>query len=285
MKGAAILVVALGGCNAILGLDPQHLRADAGSSDGGTLTDAPTSADAPANESAAADAVTDEAGVSAYAQAVIADAPLLYYRFGESSGLVVHDEMHAHDAQYPSFSVSLRVKGAIAGDKDTAITLGGQAKITAPQTADFTGVVPYSVEVWLKVDATPPNLSFIIDHEAWPDPRHGWDIVLDDAGLSFERYGTGVNTAVGAPALVVGEWTYVLYTWDGQTGRSFINTVLAQESTNAFDIAAVPGTFAIGGQNCMCSSTMYIGALDELAIYDKVLTGDRSALHFHLAGR
>jgi hypothetical protein len=277
----AAAAVVLGGCNAILGLDPQHLRPDAGSGgDAGAAVDSAT--DAPANETGGA--VTDGAGGSAYAREVMADTPLLYYRFGESGGLVVRDEMHAHDAAYPSFDVRFKVPGALSNDPDTAIALGGQASIQAPETADFTGTANYSVEVWLKVDAPPTNISFIIDHETWPD-RRGWDIVLDATGFSFERYGNAVNISVGAPPLAIGTWSYVLYTWDGTTGRVFINRVLAREATSAFDIAAVPGGFRIGGQNCSCSSTFYSGALDELAIYDKVLPGDRSQAHFQAAGR
>src|SRR5262249_35034297 len=266
---------ALVACNAILGLDPQHVRADAGGADEAGAADGGT-IDAPGSDGIApSDASDEDAFTSAYAREVLADKPLMYFRFGEQTGLTAKDEMGAFNATYETFGVTLKVPGAIANDPDTAVALGGQSKISVPHGADFDGTVPYSIELWLRIDAQATNLGFIVDHEAWPDPRHGWDIVMDDQGFSFERYNNGTVTAVGAPALAIARWTHVFYSWDGSTGRAFLDGQLANQQMNAFDIAAIPGGFTIGGQNCECSSTFYTGALDELAIYDHLLSTDR----------
>jgi hypothetical protein len=261
-------------CNAILGLSPQHLREDAGAVDDGAALDG-----------SQGDASGHEAGASAYAREVLADQPLLYFRFGESGGATAHDEMGAFDAAYPTFGVTYRLPGAIANDPNTAVALDGQSKIQVPRGADFAPKAPFSVEVWLQVASPPAALGFVIDHEDFSGPRRGWDIVIDDTGLSFERWGAAGNSAVPAPALKPATWTHLLFTWDGSVARSFVNGQLGTENNSLIAIDAVAGGFSVGGQNCTCSGTFYKGALDELAIYDKVLLGDRVQAHLRAAGR
>ena len=63
--------------------------------------------------------------LSAYAQAVLADDPVAYWRFDETSGVNARDfSGHGHDATYIG-GVHLGAGGAIAGDSDTAATFDG----------------------------------------------------------------------------------------------------------------------------------------------------------------
>src|SRR5689334_13450953 len=115
MKGSAArairagILLALTSCNGLLGIEDRQPRPDAAAN---TLPDgvAPEP-DAGAGEGAAP---------SAYASAVMADAPLLYLRFGEQGGSIAHDQMHRFDGTYPSFGATFSVPGALAGDPDGA---------------------------------------------------------------------------------------------------------------------------------------------------------------------
>jgi hypothetical protein len=54
---------------------------------------------------------------------------------------------------------------------------------------------------------------------------------------------------------------------------------------SGISIGPVVGGWSVGGQNCSCTGNAYVGALDELAVYDTVLTGERVLAHWHASGR
>src|SRR5262249_7070412 len=57
--------------------------------------------DGPAGSSGEAGSGSSSGGdVGAYAATVLADTPMAYWRFEETSGTVAHDEMKVHDATY-----------------------------------------------------------------------------------------------------------------------------------------------------------------------------------------
>ena len=289
---AALLV---GGCNGLLGIEDRPLRPDAATPDGASLDagdggssggdGGSSGGDGSAGDGSAGDA-NDGAPASAYAREVIADAPILYLRFGEKGGAVAHDEMHHFDGAYPSFGATYAVPGALAGDPDGAIALDGKSKIQMPPSADFVGKVAFSAELWLKIDPALTGYAFAIDHETWTTDRGGWDVLGNGDGIGFERYETMTSfAAITGPALTTNAWHHILMTWDGSVERAFYDGQIAKEGSQvAIPIPAVPEGWAIGGQNCGCSGNFYQGAIDELAIYDHVLLGDRVQAHLRAAG-
>ena len=79
----------------------------------------PTPGDAPADASADSPA---DAPSSVYRAAVLADSPLAYWRLGETSGTVAHDETgNGHDGTYVG-GVTLGQPGALTGDANTAVS-------------------------------------------------------------------------------------------------------------------------------------------------------------------
>ncbi len=287
--GTMALTCSLVACNALLGNDPQHLRdADAGATEGGSGADGGTDG--------SADVVTDGAGgrdgsdgaiASAYAREVMADAPLFYLRFGETGGGTARDEMRAADGTYPTFGATYAVPGALTGDPNGAVHLSGQAPITMPAIAEFAGTAAFSVEMWLERDAAQSGLGFVLDHEDWDTTRFGWNLLGGSDGIGFERYASPADhassTATAPPA---DTWHHVLATWDGNILRVFVDGTLgASSGANSVSIPAIGKGFTIGGQNCTCTGNAYSGAIDELAVYDHVLLGDRVLAHLKAAGK
>jgi hypothetical protein len=286
-----VLAALLTGCSGLLGIEDRPLRPDAaaldgspGGGDGGS--DGGSAADGSGGDATGGDA-NDGASGSAYAREVIADAPLIYLRFGEKGGAVAHDEMHHFDGAYPSFGATYAVPGALAADPDGAIALDGKSKIQMPASADFVGTVPFSVEVWLDIDPATTTYGFAIDHEAWAVDRGGWDVLGNGDGIGFERYATMTSfAAITGPALTTNAWHHILMTWDGSVQRAFYDGQIVKEgSPVGIALPAVPEGWAIGGQNCACSGNFFKGAIDELAVYDHVLLGNRVQAHLRAAGR
>ncbi|MEA2747164.1 MAG: hypothetical protein QOI41_1307 [Myxococcales bacterium] len=270
--GLCLGLVGLAGCNALLGIDDQHLRADGG---------------APDDSASAADGATDGTGDAAgggsiYRSAVLVDGPVMYVRFGESSGGIAHDEVGHTDGTYPASGADLRVPGALTNDPDTAIAFSGVSNVQFAAGIEFLDVAPFSVELWIKHDVTTPN-GFVLDHESYP--RQGWSLFVDDKGVYFERFGDVNASTAGQNALADGAWHHIVGTWDGSVQRLYVDAKLADARSNAVSIPKPVGTWTVGGQNCVCTNNFFTGALDELALYDRALAPDRIDAHFHAAGR
>ena len=88
---------------------------------------------------------------NSYVQVVKADAPVAYWRLGESSGDTAKDEIGANDGAYLN-SVTLGVPGAIATDTNTAVKFSsadGQ-KVDVPWS-DVLNPPQFTVEVWARL--------------------------------------------------------------------------------------------------------------------------------------
>ncbi len=209
-------------------------------------------------------------------------------RFGEKTGLLARDELHAHDATYPPGNVTLGTPGALATDPDTAVTLDGLDKIFVPASLDFAPAASFSVEVWAKIAAGAPGLAFILDHEDFSSTRGGWDLILNGSGVIFERWSTDGHVSVGTPAMTPGIWHHLVGTYSASEAsatfieRIWLDGALAQTGYGEGRIPAVAGGWSIGGQNCECQAG-YAGALDELAVYDFVLSPGQISAHFRAA--
>jgi hypothetical protein len=140
---AAALVVAASSlpaaCSALVdtnGLSEGPSGAFEGGADDrdGAPGDAPDAPDAAASTDANVDG---DAGTSRYAAAVLADAPLLYYRFREKDGIPARDEVSGATTAYPVAGFTYGVPGPRAGEADTAVKVDGSQFLALTQAAAF----------------------------------------------------------------------------------------------------------------------------------------------------
>src|SRR5262249_17379936 len=99
-----------------------------------------------------------------YRTEVIADAPLIYLRFGEARGWTAVDEMGTYNGAYPDAGITFGAEGAISGDTNAAVRFDGTAGIQMPPSVDFAGTSPFTVELWAKQNQV-DGIAFAVDHE------------------------------------------------------------------------------------------------------------------------
>lgn len=283
VSGAAVACSLLTDTNALSGGEGDA----AGSRDAGEeRRELDASADAQTDASVAPDA---DATTSRYAAAVLADMPLLYYRFGETNGNSARDEVTGTSVPYPVSGFTLGVKGALAGDPDTSITTDGSTGLDLPEGADFEGLVPFSVEAWVNVSPLADgqnDLGFLVDHESYVAGRRGWALRVSRSDLGFERWAdsTTKNGIATDEVAMAGSWHHVVGTFDGTTQRLYYDGV--RRTTGVADVALpkIGGSFRVAFQNCSgCGGNPFIGSIDELAIYPKALSESRIAAHLAAA--
>jgi hypothetical protein len=292
-RASVFAILALGLCTASActlltdtdGLSNDATAVDEGGREAGGSETAPLDG---TTDGTVMEAGGDGAATSAYAKAVLADTPLLYYRFGEQDGTPARDEVSGTSVPYPVQGVTLGVAGALTGDPSTALRLDGTGNIQLPQDTDFEGMAAFSVEAWVSRDASGGNgVGFLVDHQAWSDGRRGWDLLADSNGFTFERTitvdgGTSFNSSYTGETAVVGVWNHLVGTFDGTTMRLYVDAVRRNTYTASIALSKIGVPFAVGKQNCTpCANTGYYGALDELAIYKQALSEARILAHFN----
>lgn len=221
-----------------------------------------------------------------YSQAVLADNPVAYWRLGESGGQTVAvDQKGTHAGAYLN-GVLLGKPGALSGDADTAagFTATSKTKIEVPFSSALNPSV-FSVECWARATgrdgvyrsaltsrniATPGNLTSGYIFYAGNNNRwHFW------TGL-----GTGSWNNMQGPNVVNGQWVHLVGTYDGTTKRFYVNGVQVASA----DVAFVPNASSLlrigGGVSEQAVGDLFFeGDLDEVAVYDTVLTVERIQAH------
>src|SRR5262245_19133319 len=224
-RWALAVVLAIPACNALV--DPDSLGSGAASSSGAGGAASSSSA-ANSASSTAASGGGGGAG-SAYASEVLADDPLGYWRFGETPPSVAVDSSgYDRDGTYKG-GVTLAVPGAIVGDSDTAAQFDGvDDGMEVGDFFDFTGLEAFSLEVWVRPDAPDGLFRSIVGKEEANGPNGfgGYNLVMKDIELGFNRSLDGIFQGVNVPAPPSSERSHVVATFDGTDLILFVNGVL-----------------------------------------------------------
>lgn len=223
------------------------------------------------------------AGGSAYAAAVLADDPVVYYRLGELTGTVINDaSVNGFDGTLFSTDYTLGVAGALIGDADTAIAFAGGATggwIRSPTNDTIPNAAEAcTFEAWVKW-STSGNLAIGgIRSGANNDANRALEIMIngDTFGDIRARHGavkaatTGVNYRDDV-------WRHIVATWDGADIRLYVNGI--QKATNT--TAVLGNTTNSLFEVATYAGTEFIGSIDEAACYAGALSAARILAHYN----
>ncbi len=228
--------------------------------------------------------VADAAAPSAYAEAVLADGPRFYWRFGEASGANAFDQVSGkNDAVYEG-TFTLGVPGAVGDDLDTAVVLDGKTGcIAAGSIADYAGTAAFTFEGWFQPAAAISGYWRLTNRQSSDGLSSVSAAVAPDGGVLIERFVGGAQRAVGTKAVPgAGSWAYFAATYDGTTltMTTGVNGLITSSSIgDSRSVASYAGAFEMGCRSGV-PSTFVAGALDEYAIYDRALTASQLAHHY-----
>ncbi len=234
----------------------------------------------------------------AYSTAVLSDGPLAYYRFNDparSTTVLNYGSIGA--AGNGTNLNSHPVGGALAGSTDAAAYYNGTgARTLVPFQADNNPPEgqSFTVEAWFMVtqevtDSPGPcplfNRISDGDRSGWVffqrSPTTGWNFRMYQGTSS--TVGVDVTGQSSAPdAGKAGTWSHVVVTWDGpsSTATMYVNGENVGAATGTFkaNTAAKPPSLSVGSYDT--GSNPFVGAVDEVAIYKKVLTGTQITAHY-----
>ena len=242
----------------------------------------------PAGNTASMPAVTVQiptAGSTAraYSSAVLADGATSYWPLGEAAGTTGFDRAGGNDAQMFS-RVTRNVPGAIAGDRDTAVSLdgssGGYLATTTPTSAPQT----FSAEFWFATTTTAGGrlLGFGNARQGYSS-HHDRLVYLDPAGrLNFGAWPLETKLITTPTAYNDGRWHHVVATM-GRTGMQlYVDGRLVGSRADGTRGQHNYGYWRIGGDTTWSGAQFVNARMDEVALYPTVLSADQVAGHHSL---
>lgn len=218
-----------------------------------------------------------------YRAAVLADEPIAYYRLsdvppatssrGEVDGgfELVYGEVTPGGAEGlfgPSGDPATHVK-------TTSLALDGPA---GSATFDFPGNVPFTFELWIRLD--PPAGAGSVLLNLTPGPGTGAHLFLQATGTArWERWISGElwRYALGGAPVGSTRFHHVVVTFDGNKDLVYVDRLTGEgyrvsDGGAGWPTNAKPFTF--GGPNAV---------VDELAVYDRALSEARIRAHYAAA--
>jgi hypothetical protein len=280
--------------DAVSDVASQDARADSTPVDG--AVDAKKAGDAGDAGSPDAHATLDgshdgaaDAGVT-YAQTVLADSPLAYWRLDEATGTTAHDASgNGNDATYVG-GVTLGAPGALVGDPDKAITLDGTTGyVDAGNRFAFAQNAPFTLECWGNPASLTQQYPRLMARETDAAPRSGYLVFVrqptasDLATLSLERWSGNTQQSCPSAQAITLAWHHFVATYDGATSRVYLDGAQVATQPSADSIPTIVASFLVG--RSAFDTNMFVGDVDEVAVYGAALPAARVAAHYHASGR
>ena len=218
---------------------------------------------------------------SAYAEAVLQDQPIGYWRFSASSPVTAMDLAGQAPGLYTGDAAPTAI-GALLLEDDRAVALDGTGDyVDMGARFGFPGTLAFTIEAWVKPDVNGLYNGVVSknDESAGGNTRVGYHMYTQAGAFGFERNDGTLSQDVRTGALTTMRWTHVAIAYDGaklslytdgvRQAMTAVPNVLLPVTTNAFVVGARNG-----------GAYLFLkGGIDEVAVYDKALTDVQLAAH------
>ena len=227
---------------------------------------------------------------TAYASAVLADNPTVFYRLDESAGTTATDSSgNGHDGSIASSGITYGVTGPTADSSDSGETGisddGSVVGVTASDSPLPSGDQPRTMELWAKSTANQTGIDEMAYGTGSTYEGSFLDIYNTTSQFCLCIYGDRAlfNTSVN---LDDGNWHQLAITYDGDvTVSGYVDGTLVgtdQLSEAANTVTGGPG-LGIAGSN-VGTPTKFDGSVADAAIYPTALSPARICAHVTAAG-
>jgi hypothetical protein len=215
--------------------------------------------------------------LSPYAQTVLNDGPIAYWRVGESLGPTAIDiSGNNYNGTYSATGITYGVAGAIAQDPNTAITCDGVAgQVAATLTSVNTTPSDFvTVEFWMNWTGAAGGTPFNFSNQ----------YSLSFSGTVHFGFHTfnGLDVYGISAAGLANQWLYVVGVFQNSNvsgSQLYINGV-----SQALSQFGVPVAHNVNSSIDFCGTTgtFYSGSLDEIAVYNYALSSAQIQNHYNV---
>ena len=210
---------------------------------------------------------------NSFEAAVVAAAPIAYWRLDESSGLTAFDLMGGHDGTY--YGGITHIAGGLSGDSDGAANFNGVDAYVGTGTGLLNGLTRFSLTGWVRRSGAEADRTGLFGQN--DNVEFGY---ISDQDIQFWD-NVLASPIDAANTLDNGVWGMITLTSDGTNRVIYINGQPAASGTARTTPMTNNFPFNIGGggifDNIVANSNSFAGDLDDVAVYDKALTADQVA--------
>ncbi|HJN12737.1 MAG TPA: LamG-like jellyroll fold domain-containing protein [Pirellulaceae bacterium] len=224
----------------------------------------------------------DARSLQRYAEVVRKSKPVAYWKLHDSDDQTAHDSVGQLRGTYELKSQPRQPGTA------TKNFSGGRVNVTVPGLANT-----YSIELWMRNEL--PNNSRPVTGYMFTRGVDGDDEATGDClGIGGTHSWTGrlfvyngdqrAGAVAGSTMLARGSWNHVVMVREGADISVYLNGDTVPEIDGQLPVTFPEGCqqLLIGGRNDNFAN--FQGMIDEVAVYDRVLTPDEVQAHFQSAG-
>jgi Concanavalin A-like lectin/glucanases superfamily len=211
-----------------------------------------------------------------YQSAIISDHPLAYYPLDpnlDTSSTATDLSGHGNNATYYNTSPGFNdVAGPTAYITNAANFNGSTyADMGDSSLLNFGGQI--TLEAWVQPSNVSKNLQDIIA-KGYDSSQNYAEIVLRQDSATYT--GNGGSGGVAQ----VGQWAYVVSTYDGTNWNLYVNGVLVKQSPSGSGAADFSDPWRIGSGSADGANRLFTGNLSQVALYNYGLTPNQVFAHY-----
>jgi len=228
--------------------------------------------------------VTSPSCRNGYADTVLADGCVGYWRLGELVGVTANDSCELqHPGTYVG-GVQLAQVSPLSDNSTGVIFDGSTGYVTIPNTTVLNPVTAITVEVWVKYTLT-GYMFFLSKTDSFG--YNGYELYVN-TGTGQLRWSTysfvgslGFDVATTA-SYNDGNWHHAVGTFDGVTPKIYVDGAFVAQTITKNDGPLVASTSALSLGARLTALLPFAGSLDEVAVYPTALTLTQIARHYAL---
>ena len=252
----------------LTGGSSQTYRVRVRDADGNTVTSNPVS-------------VTVASGTaSPYVDSVLDDLATLYYPMGSGNSDLA-------GTNPPTSNSVTNTSGGVVGSTATSATqFSGSSTSRMASTNTTATPTSYSVELWFKTNTSRGGKLIGYGNQrtgaSGSYDRHVY--MLNDGRVRFGAYSGAADTITSPDSYRDNEWHHMVATQGSDGMKLYVDGTLVASNPSFTVAEAYRGYWRIGGDNIRSwpdrpTSDYFAGSIDEVAIYDGVLTAPQVANH------
>ena len=232
--------------------------------------------------------------VTSYKALLLSHSPLSYWRLDETSGATAANSGPGPNGAYIGGYVLGINPAALWNDPNQAVRLDGSTghvKVLADATFDFSS--SFSIEAWVNPSSTSPGAKGIISKWGSTNAQQ-YSLEMDGTKVKFIVMQSSATSVFveHLTALTANTWTHVagVANGPGNTISLYINGALASTAAYTGSTMASPLYFSNIGigvnydgaaSNAPMPGTYLFGFIDEVAIFNRVLSSSEVNQHFN----
>jgi hypothetical protein len=230
---------------------------------------------------------SQEASPVSYAEEVLSDGPIGYWRLDEPAGQSgAKDSSTSHNDGAYVGGVTLGAPGAIANDADTAATFDGTSGyVEMGQAFAFAGTAACSFEAWVKPVLNASYQGILARNDESGPPTEGYLFFVepsDTAYYDFQRVDSGNKFTIQSSTIASdGVWAHLVVTYDGAQAVEYFDGQAQSTEPTTLSLAGATSNFVLAAEGGGATE-WFTGTLDEVAVYDKALPAGRVLAHYHV---